>query len=75
MMTLEQLGILHRSQLEAWLAVTEETVDGMNRLKQEMLSAERAMVIRLRNQGTIGDEVMHRIERDLDLEEVRLASS
>ena len=32
MMTLEQLGILHRSQLEAWLAVTEETVDGVNRL-------------------------------------------
>lgn len=52
-----------------------ERLDGMNRLKQEMLSAERAMVIRLRNQGTIGDEVMHRIERDLDLEEVRLASS
>lgn len=52
-----------------------ERLDGMNRLKQEMLSAERALVIRLRNQGTIGNEVMHRIERDLDLEEVRLASS
>lgn len=52
-----------------------ERIDGMNRLKQEMLSAERGMVIRLRNRGTIGDEVMHRIERDLDLEEVRLASS
>ena len=52
-----------------------DRLDGMNRLKQEMLSAERALVIRLRNQGTIGNEVMHRIERDLDLEEVRLASS
>jgi monovalent cation/hydrogen antiporter len=52
-----------------------ERLDGMNRLKQEMLSAERAMVIRLRNRGSIGDEVMRRIERDLDLEEVRLASS
>jgi CDP-diglyceride synthetase len=29
-------------------------------------------LIRLRNEGKIGDEVMHRIERDLDLEESHL---
>jgi CPA1 family monovalent cation:H+ antiporter len=52
-----------------------ERLDGLNRLKREMLSAERTMVIRLRNQGAIGDEVLHRIERDLDLEEVRLATA
>lgn len=32
MMTLEQLGILQRSQLEAWMAVTEEAFGGVNRL-------------------------------------------
>lgn len=32
MMTLEQLGILQRSQLETWMAVTEEALDGVNRL-------------------------------------------
>lgn len=42
------------------------------RLQQEMLSAERRTAIQLRNQGIINDEVLHRIERDLDLEETRL---
>ncbi len=42
MMTLEQLGILHRSQLEAWLAVTEEAVDGVNRLIGLNLQAFKA---------------------------------
>lgn len=42
MMTLEQLGILHRSQLEAWMAVTEEAVDGMNRLIGLNLQAFKA---------------------------------
>jgi CPA1 family monovalent cation:H+ antiporter len=41
-------------------------------LQHEVLAAERRTAIRLRNQGEIGDEVLHRIERDLDLEETRL---
>lgn len=41
-------------------------------LQQEVLAAERRTAIRLRNQGDINDEVLHRIERDLDLEEARL---
>jgi CPA1 family monovalent cation:H+ antiporter len=42
------------------------------RLRRELLEAERAEVIRLRNQGKINDDIMHRIERDLDLEDTRL---
>jgi monovalent cation/hydrogen antiporter len=38
----------------------------------ELLGAQRQRLIRLRDEGRIGDEVMHRIERDLDLEESRL---
>ena len=41
-------------------------------LQRQALAAERKMVIRLRNQGTISDEILHQIERDLDLEEARL---
>jgi CPA1 family monovalent cation:H+ antiporter len=41
-------------------------------LQHEVITAERRTAIRLRNQGTINDEVLHRIERDLDLEETRL---
>ena len=42
------------------------------RLLKELLRAQRQTLMRLRNQGKIGDEAMHRIERDLDLEESRL---
>jgi CPA1 family monovalent cation:H+ antiporter len=42
------------------------------RLRREALEAERAEIVRLRNQGRINDTVMRRIERDLDLEDARL---
>src|SRR5258708_4617356 len=42
-------------------------------LQQEALQAERSTVIGLRNRGEINDEVLRRIERELDLEEQRLA--
>jgi Na+/H+ antiporter len=42
------------------------------RLVRELLQAQRREIVRLRNQGEISNEVMHRIERDLDLEDIRL---
>jgi Na+/H+ antiporter len=42
------------------------------RLRRELLEAERAAVVGLRRDGRISDEVMHRVERDLDLEDQRL---
>jgi monovalent cation/hydrogen antiporter len=42
------------------------------RLVRELLEAQRREIVRLRNQGQISNEVMHRIERDLDLEDSRL---
>ena len=42
------------------------------RMRRKVLEAERAEIIRLRNQGKITDEIMRRIERDLDLEDTRL---
>ncbi len=42
------------------------------RLRREVLNAERAEIIRMRNRGVINDEIMRRIERDLDLEDARL---
>lgn len=43
-------------------------------LEQEVLAVERQEAIRLRNQGLISDEVLLQVERDLDLEELRLRS-
>jgi CPA1 family monovalent cation:H+ antiporter len=40
-------------------------------LRRKVLEAERAEIIRLRNVGKINDEIMRRIERDLDLEDTR----
>src|SRR5215211_1640124 len=42
------------------------------RLVRELLEAQRREIVRLRNRGEISNEVMHRIERDLDLEDSRL---
>ena len=50
----------------------EERSADYQRLTRELLRAQRKELIRLRNEGKIGDEAMHRIERDLDHEEIRL---
>ena len=42
------------------------------RLRRELLDAERHAVVEMRNSGEIRDEVMRRVERDLDLEISRL---
>jgi Na+/H+ antiporter len=42
------------------------------RLVRELLEAQRGAIVRLRNQGVISNDVMHRIERELDLEDIRL---
>jgi CPA1 family monovalent cation:H+ antiporter len=42
------------------------------RLRRELLDAERAAVVELRRVGGISDEVARRITRDLDLEDARL---
>jgi CPA1 family monovalent cation:H+ antiporter len=39
---------------------------------REVLAAQRQAVVALRNSGEISNEVMHRIERELDLEDERL---
>jgi Na+/H+ antiporter len=41
-------------------------------IRHEVLEAERNAVIELRDLGAIDDEVLHRIERELDLEELRM---
>jgi NhaP-type Na+/H+ or K+/H+ antiporter len=50
----------------------EEHSLAYQRFRRELLSAEREALLRLRDEGRIGDEVRRRVERDLDLEEVQL---
>jgi CPA1 family monovalent cation:H+ antiporter len=42
------------------------------RLRRELLEAERQEIVSLRRQGRISDAVMRAVERDLDLEDQRL---
>jgi CPA1 family monovalent cation:H+ antiporter len=44
------------------------------RLRRELIEAERHAVVELRNTGEISDEVMRRVVLDLDLEVARLDS-
>jgi Na+/H+ antiporter len=42
------------------------------RARRELLEAERTAIVALRREGVINDDVMHRLTRDLDLEDARL---
>jgi CPA1 family monovalent cation:H+ antiporter len=42
------------------------------RLVRDLLDTQRGELVRLRDDGTISDEVLHRLQRELDLEDQRL---
>jgi len=46
--------------------------EGRRRLRAAMLRAERRMLVRLRNEGAISDDVLRELEQELDLEAVRV---
>ncbi|MGH3082362.1 MAG: Na+/H+ antiporter [Gaiellaceae bacterium] len=74
---LRGLYTFRRSRFEARLdgeedgAIEQQSAD-FQRLRRELLEAERAAVVGLRRDGRISDDVMRRVERDLDLEDSRL---
>jgi CPA1 family monovalent cation:H+ antiporter len=50
----------------------EARADQYQRALREVLQAQREAIVRMRDDGVISSETMHRIERDLDLEDSRL---
>ena len=48
--------------------------EGRRRLRTEMMRAERRMLVRLRNEGAISDEVLRELEQELDFEAVRVGA-
>jgi Na+/H+ antiporter len=50
----------------------EDRSQAYQRLRRELLAAERGAVEELRREGRIDDDVMRRVVRDLDLEDARL---
>jgi Na+/H+ antiporter len=55
-------------------AGTAEDLGAFRRLRHEALMAERRRVIRLRDRGEISDEILHRIEYELDVEAVQIGT-
>jgi monovalent cation/hydrogen antiporter len=78
--TAERLRGLYRFRIDRFSARIDSEGDGKiekrslkyQRLRRELLEAERHAVVEMRNTGEISDTVMRRVERDLDLEVSRL---
>ncbi len=51
-----------------------EAAAAFRRLRHATLQSEREALIRLRDEGVIGDEVLHRLEYELDVEALRLGT-
>jgi CPA1 family monovalent cation:H+ antiporter len=79
---MRELYEFRRQRFGAWLAertengeeedAYEQRSQAYQRLRRELLAAEREALLMLRNEGCISDEVRGRVERDLDLEDARL---
>ena len=50
----------------------EEQSQAYQRLRRELLDAERSAVVELGRSGVISGDVANRVRRDLDLEDARL---
>jgi Na+/H+ antiporter len=78
--TAERLRGLYRFRRDRFASRFDAADDGAieerslnyQRLRRELLEAERAAIVRLRREGVISDSIMHRLQRDLDLEDARL---
>jgi Na+/H+ antiporter len=78
--TAERLRGIYRFRQSRYAARFDDQDDGeieqrsqdFQRLRRELLDAERQAVVELRRQGRINDEIMNLVQRDLDLEDARL---
>ncbi|MBL7859806.1 MAG: Na+/H+ antiporter [Cyclobacteriaceae bacterium] len=52
--------------------MTEAQIDEFQRIQRELLKRERSFVLSLRKEGRINDELVRKIEYELDLEEARM---
>ena len=50
----------------------EDRSQAYQRAVRSVLDAQRDALVELRNRGEISNDVMHRVERELDLEDTRL---
>jgi Na+/H+ antiporter len=68
----ERIRRLYRDQLAVHPQAPESDGDESAEILSELLNAERARILSLRNQGQISDQVLSRLERKLDLRQTLL---
>jgi CPA1 family monovalent cation:H+ antiporter len=56
----------------AGIDAVETRAKRYQKMVRSVLTAQRQRLVELRNSGEISNEVMHRLERELDLEDERL---
>lgn len=52
--------------------LTPEQIDELHQIQQQLINQERELILRLRREGKANDELVRKIEYELDLEEARL---
>lgn len=67
-----QLSVLQSNLQEAPFSTLDKTDQKIRKLTKTLIDIERNVIIDLRQQGAIHDDVFHRLERELDIEELRL---
>lgn len=63
-----------RAEIRDRASMAEErggSYEGRRRLRLTMINAERRMLVRLRNEDAISDDVLRALEQELDLEAIR----
>jgi CPA1 family monovalent cation:H+ antiporter len=75
---IERLRVHYSRQLQRFAGsgpidadCSSEAGERFRQLRHDTLTAERLALIQLRNDGTISDEVLHRLEHELDVEALR----
>lgn len=62
----------YKTQVDGSDSIFTERIAIYRRLQREILAAKRKMLIELRDKSIINDDVLRKIQRDLDIEEIRL---
>jgi monovalent cation/hydrogen antiporter len=63
----------YRARLrDSGVTVQEQRAESVSRLRLELLKAERQAILDLHRREVINDDVLRDIERDIDLEELRV---
>jgi hypothetical protein len=65
----------HRAENAADARQTEQAAASERRLRLALIAVERRALIALRDRDRIGDDVLRRVQRDLDLETMLLEAS